>query len=635
MALTMNRPTLGSTNWFTAVDDNWAAITAAFLTNATFSGSLSLSIGSVGSPSFYFATDSTSGLYRSGGNEIAFSNAGVQSFLMTSNTVRSNFRMGISATSGAAVFNLVTPTAGSLVTGASQFGFLSAFTGSIDGTGTTRNAAFAAVGWGTGIAVHTIASLEGIFIGAAALGAGSAATRVAGVHTQGQTVGATGNAGWFHGPTTMTHSGTWAFYNGTAENVYLGTGQTSIGSTTDSTSATTGSLITAGGIGVAKALWVGGLINLASTLTQSFTNTTASGILRATLTNPTFTPSGAGAQDVRILEILPTFSGSANNTSGIISVYGRLIVSSTATLTAATNFNALTDVSSATGVITTWTGYYAQVSNGGGGVSAIGTGIGFRAAARAGTGVNAWTAFLHGAVPTGFWGFYNNTADKNYLGTGATLINTTTDDGVSKLQVAGSVSSAAGAITTSQPGYNLTQTWNAGGVTFEAIKANITTTAYSADSRLLALSNTSGRVFDVLHNGVLGINSDTPAFPGATYDAYGLILRTNGSGSAPFDQAGSLIYRTRLSATTGRSSHLFYTGSGPSLRLTIDELGSVILGSAALSTTATDGFLYLPSCAGTPTGAPTAKTGRVPLIVDTTNNKLYFYSGGAWRDAGP
>ena len=32
---------------------------------------------------------------------------------------------------------------------------------------------------------------------------------------------------------------------------------------------------------------------------------------------------------------------------------------------------------------------------------------------------------------------------------------------------------------------------------------------------------------------------------------------------------------------------------------------------------------------------PTAKTGMAPIVVNTTNNKLYFYSGGAWRDAGP
>jgi len=64
-------------------------------------------------------------------------------------------------------------------------------------------------------------------------------------------------------------------------------------------------------------------------------------------------------------------------------------------------------------------------------------------------------------------------------------------------------------------------------------------------------------------------------------------------------------------------------------------VGSVVVNTAALATTATDGFLYVPGCAGTPTGVPTAFAGRVPIVVDTTNNKLYFYSGGAWRDAGP
>lgn len=62
--------------------------------------------------------------------------------------------------------------------------------------------------------------------------------------------------------------------------------------------------------------------------------------------------------------------------------------------------------------------------------------------------------------------------------------------------------------------------------------------------------------------------------------------------------------------------------------------GAVVIGGA-LSTAATDGFLYVSTCAGTPTGTPTTYTGRAPIVIDTTNNKLYFYSGGAWRDAGP
>lgn len=71
-------------------------------------------------------------------------------------------------------------------------------------------------------------------------------------------------------------------------------------------------------------------------------------------------------------------------------------------------------------------------------------------------------------------------------------------------------------------------------------------------------------------------------------------------------------------------------------RLAVSERGSIELGvKAAVSTSATDGFVYVPTCAGTPTGAPTAKTGLAAMVIDTINNKFYFYSGGAWRDAGP
>lgn len=59
--------------------------------------------------------------------------------------------------------------------------------------------------------------------------------------------------------------------------------------------------------------------------------------------------------------------------------------------------------------------------------------------------------------------------------------------------------------------------------------------------------------------------------------------------------------------------------------------GSLVLGSGALATNATDGFLYVPGSAGAPTGAPTAFTGRTPITIDTTNNLLYWYTNGAWR----
>lgn len=49
---------------------------------------------------------------------------------------------------------------------------------------------------------------------------------------------------------------------------------------------------------------------------------------------------------------------------------------------------------------------------------------------------------------------------------------------------------------------------------------------------------------------------------------------------------------------------------------------------AALTTTATSGHKYFPTCAGTPTGVPATKTGYVASVFDTTGNKLWVYDGG-------
>lgn len=95
-------------------------------------------------------------------------------------------------------------------------------------------------------------------------------------------------------------------------------------------------------------------------------------------------------------------------------------------------------------------------------------------------------------------------------------------------------------------------------------------------------------------------------------------------GIAANDTPGRLEFKTTTDGTTTLAR-----------RLLLDALGNVVVNNAALATNAANGFLYVPTCAGTPTGTPTTYTGMAPIIVNTTNNKLYFYSSGAWRDAGP
>lgn len=63
-----------------------------------------------------------------------------------------------------------------------------------------------------------------------------------------------------------------------------------------------------------------------------------------------------------------------------------------------------------------------------------------------------------------------------------------------------------------------------------------------------------------------------------------------------------------------------------------------LVANAALATNATVGFLYIPSCAGAPTGDPGRRgqgqigTGRAALVWDSTNNKLWVNTGAStWK----
>lgn len=103
-------------------------------------------------------------------------------------------------------------------------------------------------------------------------------------------------------------------------------------------------------------------------------------------------------------------------------------------------------------------------------------------------------------------------------------------------------------------------------------------------------------------------------------------------------QAGNTLVSGGAAPAGGKGGPiLFFTGAGSIMpkRGQIDALGNwgIGNGTAALSTSATDGFLSITSSAGVPTGTPTIYTGAVPIHWDASGSGLYIYSG-AWHQVG-
>lgn len=98
------------------------------------------------------------------------------------------------------------------------------------------------------------------------------------------------------------------------------------------------------------------------------------------------------------------------------------------------------------------------------------------------------------------------------------------------------------------------------------------------------------------------------------------------------NEIGTIQGQNAVNATSNSGMWVMRTANAgtEATALTLDNKQNVIIGNAALATNATDGFLYIPTCAGTPTGVPTSNTGRVAMIYDTTNNKFYIYNA-AWK----
>ena len=129
-----------------------------------------------------------------------------------------------------------------------------------------------------------------------------------------------------------------------------------------------------------------------------------------------------------------------------------------------------------------------------------------------------------------------------------------------------------------------------------------------------ATPNATADDIHVNNNTHAGITVSTPASNLQSWYAFG--SPTNG-------QYGGVRGRADTEA-------VFIRGARTDL-IELDGSKNVTLGeTVALVTTATDGFVYIPTCSGNPSGTPTSKTGKVPMVYNTSNNTLHIYNG-SWR----
>lgn len=131
----------------------------------------------------------------------------------------------------------------------------------------------------------------------------------------------------------------------------------------------------------------------------------------------------------------------------------------------------------------------------------------------------------------------------------------------------------------------------------------------------------------------LSIWSDAATSGNSGFGSHYQMWGHNGTNQLVFAQ----IDATKLSSTLGvdTSSLIFRTTDSAGTlqdRLRLENGNVVIGGSSQLVTSATSGFLYIPSIGGIPTGSPSNYGNRYPIVVANVNGgELYFHTGSLWK----
>lgn len=112
---------------------------------------------------------------------------------------------------------------------------------------------------------------------------------------------------------------------------------------------------------------------------------------------------------------------------------------------------------------------------------------------------------------------------------------------------------------------------------------------------------------------------------------------TTGSSTTLVWEAFNTWFKSAMGSTAGEMPYYDSTsgwiqGSGVLLDSSADV---VVQASNSTSTTATTGFLWIPTVAGAPTGTPSSAAtyaNQAPFQLDTSDQRFYVYNGSAWND---
>lgn len=125
-----------------------------------------------------------------------------------------------------------------------------------------------------------------------------------------------------------------------------------------------------------------------------------------------------------------------------------------------------------------------------------------------------------------------------------------------------------------------------------------------------------------------GIRLSTSSGATSHYVVAGNSMFSNG-----FFTGISLLNQSSSASTTATVSGNLMSGWATSFSTTANSGTMNVTGDTfrTLATGATSGFSYLPPMAGVPAGTPASTAEGVPVVVDTTDNRLYAYYGSAWN----